>query len=52
MAVSQRRTSGLCCHGQRPFSSTSRLNLRNVRMATMIARTPALSNDGVTATVR
>jgi hypothetical protein len=40
------------CHGHRPVISSSKEKLRKVRISTMMARTPTLSNVGVTATVR
>jgi hypothetical protein len=40
------------CHGHRPVSSTSGEKLRNVRIATIIARTSMLANVGSMATVR
>ncbi len=43
---------GWDCHGHFPESSTSRAKLKNVRTATMMARTPTPEKVGATATVR
>ncbi len=45
-------TAGGFCHGHRPLISTSRVQLRKVRIATTQASTATLSNVGETATVR
>jgi hypothetical protein len=42
----------LFCQGQRPVISSSKEKLRNVRMITMMPRTPTLANVGSMATVR